>query len=177
MNELNETQRKVQDRCIEEGDCWIWQGCVCGRGQRPCVNWGGKTRYVQRVVWESQHGPVKRGLVVTPSCGNRLCVSPNCLKLVTNKTSKQMAAARGAFSNPSKIRRSALTVRARSWITEEMVQQIKAARTGKEAHEATGVSLSHCKAIRRGAARASFANPFSGLGMLASNDSQSRRAA
>jgi hypothetical protein len=67
-----------------------------------------------------------------------------------------------------------MTKRAQSWITEEMVARIKAAPNGKVAAELTGVSHSHAKNIRRGTARADFANPFGGL--MASNDS-GRRAA
>ncbi len=165
---------RIHERCIEEGDCWIWQGAMSGSASlRPCVNWGGKTRYVRRLVSEMK-GVIPPGFVAVATCGRERCVSPHCVKAVTNKRSKQMAAKRGAFSNPAKIRKASMTRRANSWITEEVVGRVRTAPTAQAAHDETGVSLSYCKAIRRGCFRRDFNNPF--VGLLAANDS-TRRAA
>lgn len=162
---MTDLERRILDRCIEEGDCWVWQG-ACAGGERggPCVNWGGKTKRVRRMLWEALNGPIKPRLVVAATCGNRKCVSPSCAVCVSNKKSKQMAAARGAFSGADKIRKATAANRARSWITDAVVEQIKSARTAKEANAATGVSVSWAKAIRAGRGRVSFGNPFAGLG-------------
>lgn len=154
--------KKVHDRCIEEGDCWIWQGAVAGRSKKPCVNWGG-TKYVSRVVYEAGHGPIPGDMVVSNRCHNVLCVSPTCQIMITNQRSRERAAARGAYNNPARIRKLALAKRAKSWITDEMVAQIRAADTGTIAHKETGVSLGHVKAIRRGTARVDYASPFSAM--------------
>jgi hypothetical protein len=183
---LSDALYKIRLRCTEEGNCWLWTGATHGTNggvvdqRTPSMHFEGATRSVRRVVYAIKHGAVPKGKVVSPDCGQRLCVSPHCLKAVTVKESKRRAAARGAYSNPAKNRRGALTKRAASWITEELVQTIKAhAGPASRIASETGVSLSHVKAIRRGAARRDFSSPMVGMftSLLASNESSARRTA
>lgn len=154
----------IKDRCIEEGECWLWQGSLDGHG-RPQKRHEGKTVYVRRLVRELADGePVPRGLVVAAKCGQKLCVSPHCSVSATTKRKAQMAAKRGAYNNPSKAAKMTLMKRAASWITDELVQQIRMAPApASRIAQETGVSLSHVKAIRRGTARRDFSSPFAGL--------------
>lgn len=154
----------IKGRCIEEGDCWLWDGALDGHG-RPQKRHEGKTVYVRRLVRELADGkPVPRSLVVAAKCGQKLCVSPQCSVSATTKRKAQMAADRGAYNNPAKAAKMIVMKRAKSWITEDLVNQIRvapapASRIAKE----TGVSLSHVKAIRNGSARRDFSSPFAGL--------------
>lgn len=162
------TLQAIRLRCTECGDCWLWDGALCGgyngSHRTPSMHFRGKTASVRRVVYELRHGGIPEGKVISPRCGQRLCVSPECLQALTVKQSKERAAKRGAFSNPGKNRRGAMTKRARSWITDEMVAQIRTANVASRKIAAdTGVSLSHVKAIRRGQARRDYANPLGGL--------------
>ena len=76
-----------------------------------------------------------------------------------------MAAARGAFNRPDAILKSVLTTRARSRITDEVVQKVREFDgTGKQAAMAFGISESHAKNIKANRARKDYSNPFSGLG-------------
>jgi len=154
----------IRSNCTEEGNCWLWNGGLDGHG-RPQKRHKGKTVYVRRVVRELADGePVPPHLVVPASCGNKLCVSPECSCRATHKTRATMAAKRGAYNNAAKTAKQTAAKRAKSWITEDMVEHIRAAPgPASRIAEQTKVSLSHVKAIRRGDARRPLANPFGGL--------------
>lgn len=154
----------IHSRCIEEGNCWLWQGGLDGHG-RPQKRYQGKTVYVRRLVRQLKDGQqIPSTHVVPASCGNRICVSPVCSSVATHQKKAKMAASRGVYNNAAKSIKMALKKRAESWITDELVQQIRvapgpASRISLE----TKVSLSHVKAIRRGTARRDISSPFAGL--------------
>lgn len=164
------TLEVVKARCLEEGECWIWQGAVTnakgpGNVGTPSIRWQGRAQPVRRLVIKLKTGKdVPKGMVASAKCGNRMCVSPQCAKALTNAESKQLAASFGAYSSAAKVMRSTATKRKRSWITDEMVAAIRAAESREEAIKLTGVSPQHVSAIRRGDARRDLSNPFAGLG-------------
>lgn len=158
MSELSE---RIRANCIEDGDCLIWPGRVSDAGM-PVMTVDGSSVSVRRVLYEQEHGPVTRRLLVTPTCGHMRCMFH--LEALTPKASKALSVSRGAYRNPARARKAALTNRARSHITDETVATIKAADSAREAHEATGVNLSYVYVIRAGVARADMGNPFAGLG-------------
>lgn len=155
----------IKSRCDEVGECWIWNGALDGHG-RPQKRHEGKTVYVRRLVRELADGkPVPADKVVPASCGCKKCVSPKCSSITTTREKAVMAARRGVYSSPAKLARMVLTVRAKSHISDELVERIRASdgpcsRISAE----TKVSLSHVKAIRRLAARKPMSSPFAGLG-------------
>jgi hypothetical protein len=156
---------KIRTRCEVVGDCWLWkQGC--SDGGMPIMGVLGKTRAVRRVVYAETHGSIPEGKKISPRCGHKKCVSPECLCAVTQKQATQAAAKRGAYSGAAKILKTALTMRARSKYSDEVVERIRTADGPAHLVAAeTGVSLSHAKNIRRGTARKDYLdNPFAGLG-------------
>ncbi len=159
------TLESLHARCVEEGDCLLWQGGCDGHGRPQCRH-GGKTCYVRRVMRELVDGkPVPTGRVVPASCGNRLCVSPKCSEVGTDKRRAQLAAQRGAFSSAAKTARMVATKARRSDYPDALVDQVRRHPGPASAAAAlVGMSLSHAKAIRRGASRIGTArNPFAGL--------------
>lgn len=155
----------ILSRCDEEGQCWVWKGGLDGHG-RPQKRHNGKTVYVRRLVRELADGePVPAHLVVPASCGNKLCVSPECSSRATHKKKAAMAVKRGSYNNAAKTATMVASKRAKSWITDDMVEHIRMAPgPASRIAEETRVSVSHVKAIRRGDARRPLASPFSGLG-------------
>lgn len=152
-------------RCLEEGDCLIWQGGLDGHGRPQCRH-GGKTRYVRRVMRELTDGkPVPRNRVVAAECGNVLCVSPACSEVATDKRRGELASARGAYTSAAKTARMVVTKAARSQFDETIIARVRQhpGPSTKAAAEA-GMSVNHAKAIRRGAARTlNNRNIFGGL--------------
>lgn len=158
------TLASLRARCDEIGDCWIWKGATDGHG-KPSARHAGKGTNPRRVVRALKDGhPIQPGELVVATCHNPRCISPACSVRTDDKGRARIANEGGAYSNPAKNRRGAMTKRAKSWITEDAVAAIRAARTALEASQQTGVSLSHSKAIRRGAARKDYTSPFRGLG-------------
>ena len=162
---VTQTIARLSARCVEEGDCLIWQGGLDGHGRPQCRHQG-KTCYVRRVMRELSDGkPVPQGRVVAAKCGNALCVSPACSVVGTDKHRAQLAAQRGAYRSAAKFARIAVTKAKRSRFPDDVVNQVRQHPGPATAAAASvGMSLSHAKAIRRGTARAtSVRNPFAGL--------------
>lgn len=156
------TVATLHSRCIEEGDCWIWQGATDGHG-KPQVRHHGATMYVRRLVRELADGrKIPTGKVVACKCGTAKCVAPAHMVITNHQGRADLAKARGAYLGISRQVKMANTKRAQSHITEQVVQAIRNADSSRQAASQFGVSLSHCKAIRRGTARVG-ANPFAGL--------------
>jgi hypothetical protein len=177
---LTQTVESLRARCVEEGDCWIWKGCTDSHG-RPQARHNGMVQYVRRLLRELTDGkPVPSNKMVPCLCGQSLCVSPACSLVTDSQGKARLASQRGAFNRPDKLLRMVATMRAKSPITDALVGQIRTAEgpCSRIAAE-TGVSLSHVKAIRRGAARKDYSSPFAGLftGLTDANDSKARRTA
>lgn len=159
------TIEEIRARCQEgEGDCWIWQGACDGHG-RPQIRHGGKAMPVRRVVAGLRQGKeVAPYLVVAAKCQNLMCVSPDCAHITTTRGAAKMAAERGAYHSPAKTAKMAATKRAKSRISESLIEEIRASQESCYVLAARiGVSASHIKMIRRFQARRPSNNPFAGL--------------
>jgi hypothetical protein len=77
--------KSFEKRTKKAGDCLEWTGAKVD-GQPICL-WDGKQSRVRRVVYELAIGELEDGMVVTPSCRNRLCVRQSHLKKITVKES------------------------------------------------------------------------------------------
>lgn len=162
-NTESELIGRVRAKIIEEGDCWIWQGRT-NQDAMPRMDWNGRRdQMVRRVIVQDSGKAIPKGMVVSPGCGNRLCVCPQHMKVVTVREARGMAAKTGAYRNANRSLKAAMTLRARSRITEDIVAQIKAAPSSPEAARLAGVSVSYAWAIRAGLNRRDLSNPFAGL--------------
>lgn len=74
---------QIRMRCTEEGTCLLWnQGLHC-KGY-PQARIDGRPQLVHRYVYTQIMGrEVPKNRVVSNRCGNRLCVSPQCLTAIT----------------------------------------------------------------------------------------------
>jgi hypothetical protein len=182
LREMCAALERIRSKCEEAGNCWLWRGSMNGNGRTPCVWYQGKTQNVRKVVYILKHGKVRADRVVSPGCGHFLCVSPHCVKQCTISEARQIASkARNCYANPAKIAKVAMARRAKSNISDETVERIRASAdsTRKLARE-TGISRSHIRAIKNGTARIDYTgNPFAGLftGLVAANSGNVRRAA
>ncbi|MFJ4997125.1 HNH endonuclease [Microbacterium sp. NPDC088619] len=70
--------------------CWEWMGGHNRFGYAR-MKWNGTGTSVYRVVWESEHGPVPRGMHVDHMCRNKGCVNPAHLQVVTPKENGENA--------------------------------------------------------------------------------------
>lgn len=63
-------------------ECELWEGTVSSHGYGT-IGGGYNKKYIHRVVWEKEHGPIPVGYEVHHTCGNRLCVNILHLQLLT----------------------------------------------------------------------------------------------
>lgn len=145
---------RIVGKCVEEGGCLIWHGCFSDSGV-PQVSFRGRACSVRRVLHECITGQAApAGMVVAPRCRHPRCVSPDCAMLVSVGRLRRLDAQRGVFSSPQANAARRVAARKRAAIPDAVVEQVRAhVGTCAQAAEATGVSLSHCKAIRAGRAR------------------------
>lgn len=158
----------IKARCIEEGDCLIWQGAVGDAGYPIMKRYGGPCLLVRRVVVGLDGREPKPRQPVTCTCDDKRCVAPDHLKLSTWSKVGKKAAAKGAFS--SKARGSKIAASRRESSGVKLNADI--ARTIRESTESGpvlaaryGVNKSRINAIKRGDAWKDYTpSPFAGLG-------------
>lgn len=155
---------RITDKCVEEGACLIWQGCFSASGV-PQVSHRGVARSVRRVISEALTGrAVAPGMVAAPRCRNPRCVSPECIQVLTVAKLRKLDAERGAFSAAQANAARLVAARRRAVIPEDVIAMVRNfVGTCAQASAASGVSLSHCKKIRAGTARAPLASHWKGL--------------
>lgn len=171
--------RRLIARCVECGDCLLWQGAMGGSGTvTPSTSIGKKRYYVRRLMWEKKGlGPAPADKGVRATCGEARCVAPKHLQLTTKSESGKRAGAAGKFSTISRIQRLAATKQAtQSPLTWDQVREIRDGTDRlKDAAERYGVSIHTISKIRRGIAWRDYSNPFAAL-MPAMNYAPGARA-
>lgn len=82
-------QQKLRDKTHLQNDtgCWIWQGQISNSGYGRVMETQDdhRTKMVsaQTASYHAFIGQVPQGKLVKQSCGNRLCVNPEHLELMT----------------------------------------------------------------------------------------------
>jgi hypothetical protein len=156
----------IHARCREDGDCMLWDGSQDDGGRpRVAIRDGGKPRTFmpRRIVWEAAKGPIKRGLRVTVTCGNPLCLNPEHLELIT----RGEVIRRTAQKPDTAVRRhlAGLKRRELSDRNMELIRYIRhSPKTGAELSRETGIPPTTISAIRLHKRwRELTNNPFAGL--------------
>jgi hypothetical protein len=111
---------KILSRCVEEGDCLLWQGCLAA-GYCPCVRYQGVTINVRRWLW-AQHGkklPAK-GKAVVVKCKDRRCVA------LEHLAEGHRGGRKGDRRTPAYALKMAALRQAQSTLTMHDVEQIRA---------------------------------------------------
>lgn len=169
MSARKHTLESLLAKTVEEGQCLLWQGLIDCHGV-PKVNHECKKQGVRKVILEFMGKKVPQGHFLVASCGNRACVCP---EHVTMLTPKQHAALRGGSKRKNyAVARANMAAAARQRqgkLTMEKAREIRL-RTEPAPKIAGeyGVHKSLINAIRRGVAwREYSADPFAGLGARA----------
>ena len=140
------TLESIKARCLECGECHLWQGSTNGSGQPKLQHTS-----TRRAVWSLSSGKnVPAGRLVTVSCGQVACVNPDHLALTSKAEVSRKTNARWDV----KLRRSASSARANreklGKITMVIARQIRASEvTGKQLAIDLNVSESLVSLVRR----------------------------
>lgn len=155
---------RLRKHSNEVGDCWEWFGSFQSSGSTPAMNFNGRVKPARRHIAE-QLGLDVVGKVVTCKCRNYMCVNPDHIMVITRARLQALTAKELAYANnPARVKKISDKARARSRLTMQIVEQIRAAE-GKQRDIAArfGVSQTTVSVIRRGEAWRDHTNPFAGL--------------
>jgi hypothetical protein len=161
-------EKFVQDRCIEEGECWIWQQSA--NGGRPQMQVPGTRRRtaVRRALWLELRNPdLASKAWVTTKCETPGCVNPEHLCLTTNAKAQKKAGEQGKFSTLA--RRAKVAASKQASVSRLTLEDVVAIRASDEIlrvlAERYGVAKNTVWAIRNGTRWRNYSSPFAGLGI------------
>jgi hypothetical protein len=152
---------KIRHKCIEDGDCLIWQGAYTSTGGRPRIYIGRKWLALRNLLWVEKNGQPKKGHRIGVSCGTDGCIE----HLVSRGRSAELKGIRRSVSTKAKI---AASKRAKSAYTPEFIAMV---RESPENHlvlaEKLGMHYQTISRIRNHDVWKDYTNPFAGLGARA----------
>jgi hypothetical protein len=67
----------------EPGQCWNWLGSINPKTGYGKKQWFGETWLAHRWVWTMFCGLIPHNMTINHKCGNRACVNPHHLELMT----------------------------------------------------------------------------------------------
>lgn len=152
----------IRANCVEEGQCWLWQGAI-SHGTTPTMRIDGSKRLVsvRRLVLELQGVSIEKRKAF-PTCGNHACVSPECVKPMTHAHMLARVAKRSGYAqNHARKAKIAAGKRKHSPLTPELVAEIRSsAESGHAIARRLGLSQSTVQAIRAHDSWRDYRNPY-----------------
>lgn len=159
------TIEAIYERCIEEGECWIWQGPVDTHGT-PIMRLNGsrKLHFVRRHILQLD-GTLLGSMRATNTCNTPRCVNPeHAVAWPMKKLIKRAAATTGYAGNPVRNSKIAARKRKLSPITPEQIEEIRSSpESGRAIALRLGYSKSTIQAIRAYDTWKCYTDPFYGL--------------
>jgi hypothetical protein len=78
-------EQRFWTRVDKSGECWQWTGNIGPYGGGVFRLSRDATVAPHRLVYRIHVGPIPDGMLVAQRCGNKVCVRPEHLKLITRK--------------------------------------------------------------------------------------------
>jgi hypothetical protein len=99
------TLKTILDRCIEEGDCWIWQQSLTNEGYpQACVE-GKRATRIRGLAYQLAGKVRQPGFHLVMECANRRCCNPKHMVQKTQSQIREIAHAAGKYSSASRYLR------------------------------------------------------------------------
>lgn len=169
------TTETLKARCIEEGQCWIWQGYF-GNGT-PMANHAGKFQAVRRIFTELTQGETKKGGYYAPTCGEPKCVNPDHTAWHNPASHyRRMGVVAMASESAQQVRRAKISASKRRISDDAITDIMHSNDNAKIVAARHGISPSTVSKYRRGVSGVTLqCNPWAAL--MPTNDNKSRKAA
>lgn len=105
---------RIWSRITKLDDCWLWTGYQIWGGYGLSM-WEGKQQPVHRIVYMARHGvALTYHQQIDHLCRNRLCVNPDHLEVVDNRTN-QVRGLRSALNDNKSSQYVGVTRKGRRW--------------------------------------------------------------
>lgn len=160
---MNDLVRYIESRCVECGDCLVWQGYMHG-GKHPQFRRNGTVMYARLEWWKAKNGPVPAGKNIAHTCETRGCICHTEPQTIS-KIQKRVGAT-GVYSTPARCKKISAHKRATMGkLTDEQVHELRTSNEpASHLAERFGICASNASSIRRGERWKDYSNPFNGLG-------------
>lgn len=157
------------DRCMVDGDCWIWQGYYAGKSGIPAGYLHNRRVSVRRAVLELQGKPLPGpGEIAVCRHGERGCVNPAHILVISRADMLAQLRATGAINETRRVQSIAAAVRRRPGLVLDMetARALRADdRSALAIERATGINHETVSKVRRGKLwRELVASPWAGMG-------------
>lgn len=156
------TIEDIQARCIEEGDCWIWQGAM-SHGTTPIMRLDGS----RKLVAVRRHILMLNGVAVDGkksyiTCDNPKCVNPEHIKAMTgSQMLKRVVATTGYTQSLARNAKIAAGKRKHSPLTPELVEEIRSSpESGHAIARRLGFNQSTVQSIRAHDSWRDYSSPY-----------------
>lgn len=161
---MSDLEQRIRAKCIEDGDCLVWQGASC-HGTHPNMRIDGKIVYVRKAWHELKRGPLPKGKIAAHACETRNCICHT--EALTFSEIQRRVGAKGLYSRPERAAKIAATKRAQvgKW-SMEIAREIRNGDLPIAYYaEKHGMDPAVAARIRRGEAWKEYeSNPWRGLG-------------
>lgn len=155
------TLERIRDeRCVEEGACWLWSGGMGGpQKDTPNMHFRGKVQAAYVVTWLllKERDSVPPGLSLWRGCRDKRCINPTHIK--SGSMAEKMAdlASKGAYvCSPSRKARITASIRKTGAKLARGMNEAREIRASElsdaELSERHGISISRVNRIRNGKA-------------------------
>lgn len=81
-------EQRFWQKVTKTPDCWLWTASTGSHGYGH-ISVDGQMRTAHRIAWELTNGPIPDGMDLDHRCGNRACVNPAHLRVVTRSQNNQ----------------------------------------------------------------------------------------
>ena len=155
------TQNDILKRTAEDGDCLMWTGSLV-HGTLPVITVANKKLYAKRQLMILSGRDVA-GKCVTNTCGEKMCINPAHLVILTKGglAKKTALTKRYTTADCAKI---AQARRAHSKLSQDAVLEIRASDEPAQAlADRYRITPAYVYMLRKGLFRRDYNNPFSGL--------------
>lgn len=119
------TKDRIKAMIVEEGNCWLWTGS--NTGGRPAINmkqedgsW--RNENVRKVLFD-ELGKDTQGKYLIPQCGDKLCVNPSHIIMLTKR--EHLKRANAKISTITRRLASANTLKQNHKVNQQIANEIR----------------------------------------------------